>query len=184
MLTCVMSLLLLIDGYNVIAPVAAPVRMPSRDWLERERRLLLTRLSQHLPDPVRRRCCVVFDAAHPPPGATDQYEVAAISVRFAVGYEEADDLLEELIAAHSAPKQLTVVSSDHRIQAAARHRNATAFESQAWFDELLDDRVQLVPGRLGRVGQGDADDPPEKPVDVVDQDQLRDWMQEFGFDQP
>lgn len=183
MLTLAMSLLLLIDGYNLIAPVAAPSRRPTRDWLERERKLLLRRLVQKLPRHVCVRCCVVFDAANPPPGVVDSYEVEGISVRFSVGYAEADDLLEELISAHSAPKQLCVVSSDHRVQAAAKTRGATTFESQAWLDDLLDNRVGLAPEKRGRAGQGTESTEDKKPTQVVDQEALNDWMRKFGFDE-
>ena len=181
MLTLAMSLLLLIDGYNLIAPVAAPSRRPTKDWLEQERKLLLSRLVQKLPRRIRVRCCVVFDAANPPPGIADRYEVEGILVRFSVGYPEADDLLEELITAHSAPKQLCVVSSDHRVQAAAKKRAATTFESQTWLDELLDDRIGMTPENRKRAGQGSRSKQENKPDQIIDQDALNDWMREFGF---
>lgn len=177
-----MSLLLLIDGYNLIAPIAAPSRRPTRDWLERERKLLLSRLVERLPRRIRVRCCVVFDAANPPPGVGDQYEVQGILVRYSVGYPEADDLLEELITAHTSPKQLSVVSSDHRIQAAARTRGATPFESQAWLDDLLEDRIGLAPAKRGRAEQGSEPHELTKPNQIVDQEALHDWLREFGFD--
>ena len=183
MLTLAMSLLLLIDGYNLIAPVAAPSRRPTQDWLERERKLLLSRLAQKLPRRIRVRCCVVFDAANPPPGVTDRYDIEGILVRFSVGYPEADDLLEELIAAHSAPKQLCVVSSDHRVQAAARRRAATTFESQPWLDDLLDDHIGMAPQKRDRAGQGSRSTQDNKPNQSVDQEALNDWMREFGFDE-
>jgi uncharacterized protein len=182
MLTLAMSLLLLIDGYNLIAPVAAPSRRPTRDWLHRERNLLLSRLVQKLPPRVRVRCCVVFDAASPPPNVVDQYEFEGIVVRFSVEYPEADDLLEEIIASHSAPKQLCVVSSDHRIQAAAKTRGATTFESQAWLDDLLDGRIGLAPEKRNRAGQGSDSNQKKKPNHIVDQEALGEWMRKFGFD--
>jgi hypothetical protein len=58
-------------------------------------------------------------------------------VLFAVDYDDADALLEELIARHSAPRKLTVVSSDRRLQRAARRRKARVMDSQAWYEELL-----------------------------------------------
>ncbi len=48
-----------------------------------------------------------------------------MTILYAVNDEDADERIEKLIAAHSAPKNLTVVSSDHRIrQAATRRRHA------------------------------------------------------------
>lgn len=172
------SLLLLIDGYNVIPPVAPPGRGADDHWLHRERMQLIDRLWQHLDDRVRRRTCVVFDARQPPRDRSARYELKDIRVWFAVGYPEADDLLEESIAAHSAPKQLAVVSSDHRVQAAARRRGATAFDSDVWLDQLMDGKVRLAPSVQAKIsgeGQGSGDAKPEVGGDVDG------WMEEFGF---
>lgn len=177
-----MSLWLILDGYNIVAPIAGPGRRPTPDWLERERNQLLSRLRQHLPSHVRQRTCVVFDAANPPSGVTDRYTVDGIDVRFSVGYREADDLIEEIIRAHSAPKRLAVVSSDHRIQNSARQRGATVFDSQAWLDDLVDDRVGLAPSLRKRAGEGSGASQPAKPIEEVAPEAVEDWLREFGFD--
>ncbi|TWT73146.1 NYN domain-containing protein [Allorhodopirellula solitaria] len=151
-----MSIVLLIDGYNVIGPVAPPGRQPRAGrsnplghdepprWLAIERQRLLDRLAEHLDENVRLRTCVVFDAKDAPPNLPSRFEHQGIDVRFAVDYCEADDLLEELIAAHPAPKTLSVVSSDHRIGTAARRRRAGCFDAADWLDRLLDGHVQLI----------------------------------------
>jgi len=175
-----MSLVLLIDGYNVVAPVAPPGRLTDPMWLQREREQLLRRLVKHLDPRVRARTCVVFDAANPPPDRPSEFELDGIQVRFAVGYAEADDLLEELIAAHSAPKQLAVVSSDHRVQAAAKRRGSQVFESQAWLDDLLDGRIRLAATQSGGAGQG-SESGGDKPDAVDDDDDVQRWMSEFGY---
>lgn len=174
-----MSLLLLIDGYNVVAPVAAPGRIPDPAWLQRERNLLLQRLVKHLAADVRSRTCVVFDAANPPPDRPSEFEVDGVSVRFAVDYPEADDLLEELIAAHSAPKNLAVVSSDHRVQAAAKRRGSKPFDSQPWLDDLMRDRVSLAAPQENGAGQGT--EPKSYKPEIIDDDDVQQWMQDFGF---
>jgi predicted RNA-binding protein with PIN domain len=68
---------------------------------------------------------VVFDAAHAPPGIPREEECQGIHVCFAEKPDEADDLIERLIRHDSAPRQLTIVSDDHRIQRAARRRRCT-----------------------------------------------------------
>lgn len=174
------SLLLLIDGYNVIPPIAAPGRRPSSDWLHRERVQFIQRLTTHLNDRVLSRTCVVFDATDPPRDRPHRFEVKGLRVWYSVGYREADDLLEELILQHSAPKQLAVVSSDRRVQVAAARRGATAFESQEWLDRLLEGICGLAPSqqaKLDREGQGSDDD--QKPL--PNHDETDDWMKEFGF---
>ena len=60
---------------------------------------------------------------------------------FASQDEDADTVIERLVAADSAPKRLTVVSSDHRLQRAAHRRKATAVDSDVWFAQLLRDRA-------------------------------------------
>lgn len=139
-----MSIVLLIDGYNVIGPVAAPGRGASLDWLAIERQRLLQRLVEHLDEPVRMRTCVVFDAKDAPKQFQSRYQHRGIDVWFAVDYPEADDLLEEIIAQHPAPKTLSVVSSDRRIAVAARRRRAGCFGSAEWLDHLLDGTTQLI----------------------------------------
>ena len=178
-----MSLLLLIDGYNVVSPVAPPSGNPDPRWLQRERMQLLTRLSENLDEATRQRTCVVFDAANPPRDRPDQFDFHGIDVRFAVDYPEADDLLEEMIAAHHAPKTLAVVSSDHRVQTAAKRRGAAHYDSQPWLDDLLDGCVGLGlvirrPGHGEEGGQGSGDS--GKP-DHIDDDDVDSWMKEFGF---
>lgn len=173
------SLWLLIDGYNVIAPTVPPSHQSDERWLQRERSRLIDRLAKQLDESIRRRTCVVFDAAHPPPDQSDRYSVADIEVRFAVGYPEADDLIEELIAAHSAPKQLAVVSSDRRIQTAASRRGCTSFESDPWLDQLLDGKVQLAVELDSGAGQGSGEKS-EKPRSLSAEETQR-WLDEFGF---
>ncbi len=178
------STLLLIDGYNVVSPIAPPSRNPDPRWLQRERMQLIDRLNKHLDAETRGRTCVVFDAANPPPDRPSRYVVDGIEVRFAVEHPEADDLLEELIAAHSAPKTLAVVSSDHRVQTAAKRRGSKAFDSQDWLDDLLEGRVLLAVKRKHGAGQGSGEGAPgsEKPM-LSDRDDVESWMREFGYDQ-
>lgn len=139
-----MSIVLLIDGYNVIGPVAPPSRGATTDWLQVERHRLLDRLVKHLDEPIRSRTLVVFDAKAPPRDRPSRFDHQGIELWFAVDYPEADDLLEEIIVQHPVPKNLTVVSSDHRIQTAARRRRAGCFDADAWMDQLLDGHAQLV----------------------------------------
>jgi len=190
-------MLILIDGYNVIAPVAPPAASRGRnhatDWLNAERMRLLGRLADRLDPDLARQTCVVFDSAtqsrrggEPNRGGTE-YRVRGIDVRFAVDHDEADDLIEELIAAHTSSKRLTVVSSDHRIQSAARRAGAMAVDSHAWLDALLDGHVILAitwPPKNRQVPPGrHAPDPHhpvrDKPLEPESEEVER-WMRDFG----
>ena len=176
-----MSLLLLIDGYNVLAPVAAPNRDPDGRWLQRERMYLVRRLVEHLTDRQKENTCVVFDAAKPPEGRPSSFLVEGVTVRFAVEYPEADDLLEELIASHTAPRNLMVVSSDHRVQAAAKRRACGFCNSQPWLDDLLDGKIASACKSRDGAGQGRVVEGNEKPNRVVNEQQVDAWLKEFGF---
>ena len=144
---------LLVDGYNLIyaANIVGPGIGPR--GLERARQALLNTLAAALPEAERARTVIVFDAAAAPPGLPRQLTHQGMLVRFAAGYESADELLEELIVADSAPKRLTVVSSDHRVQRAARKRRAKAIDSDVWFAELQ--RQRNVSGPLRDTPAGD-----------------------------
>ncbi len=109
----------LIDGYNLLNVAAVPVPARGKANLEKARLALLNFLAESLdPDDVL-RTVVVFDAHDPPWGLPRETRHKGLVVRFAAQEEDADSLIEELILADSAPRQLTVVSSDHRIQRAA-----------------------------------------------------------------
>ena len=176
-----MSLLLLIDGYNVVSPVAPPSRNIDANWLHRERMQLINRLATGLDEKIRNRTCVIFDAANPPRNRASEFTHEGITVRFAVDYPEADDLIEELIIGHHSPKQLMVVSSDHRIQTAAKRRGALSYDSQPWLDNLLDGKIHLAIKQPNRAEQGSGQ--AEKPTGKLSDENVSDWMKEFGFDE-
>ncbi|MEM6776580.1 MAG: NYN domain-containing protein [Planctomycetota bacterium] len=173
--------ILLIDGYNVIAPVAAPMRGSASHWLDVERRRLLDRLADHLDDSVRRRTLVVFDAKNPPSGTESELIYRQIHIRFAVHHNEADDLIEELIAGHSAPKSLTVISSDHRIQASARRRRAAWHDSDEWMDALLDGQTRLA-AKFQSPTSPNSQPPSDSKPDQgpLDAGEVQAWLDEFN----
>src|SRR5262245_34263773 len=128
---------LLIDGYNLMyaAPIVGDVRGPR--GFERSRAALIGFVSRAVGDSDRAGTTIVFDAAGAPPGLPSTLDYDGILVRFARGYRDADELLEELIAADHSPRRLTVVSSDHRVQRAAKRRRAEAIDSDVWFEAAL-----------------------------------------------
>jgi predicted RNA-binding protein with PIN domain len=77
-------------------------------------------------------------------------------VRFAVRGRTADELLEELIAAEADPRNLLVVSSDHRVQRAARQRGAQYTDSQPWY-------AGLVAGQRSSAGDNVAEKAKQQP---------------------
>ena len=131
---------LLIDGYNLLHASGVMPRGKGPGGLERSRTALLNLLSASIPADELPRTTVVFDASESPWGAARTVQHQGLTVRFADRDSDADTLIEQLIKADSAPKRLTVVSSDHRIQRAAKRRKATAIDADLWLAQLLRER--------------------------------------------
>jgi uncharacterized protein len=131
---------LLIDGYNLMHEIGLMGRRFGPDGLRKVRHRFLNDLAAALDPAVVSQTTVVFDAAAPPEGLPGEVTHKGISVVFAVSDESADDRVERLIASHSSPKKLTVVSSDHRLQQAARRRKAKVLTSDAFWTEIKSHR--------------------------------------------
>jgi predicted RNA-binding protein with PIN domain len=127
---------LLIDGYNLLysTDIFAPATEPAT--LARSRTALLDFLAEALPPKTIARTTVVFDAVSAPPGLTREMTHRGLAVRFARRGGTADELLEELIGAEPDPRNLLVVSSDHRVQRAARQCGAQFSDSEPWYRQL------------------------------------------------
>ncbi|MEM6855830.1 MAG: NYN domain-containing protein [Planctomycetota bacterium] len=78
---------------------------------------------------------VVADGRPKPLGVAES-PVAAVDLVYSGSHRSADDLIIDLINAHSAPRRLTVVSSDRVIRAAARRRKARDLSSEDFIDQL------------------------------------------------
>ena len=126
----------LIDGYNLLFQSGLLPRRRGPDGLQRARRSLIRHLARLLEPEAVERTVVVFDAQQQPPGIDTVEKLHGITVLYAVNYEDADELLEELIRREPTPKRLLVVSSDRRIQRAARRPRAHPVDSFEWWNEL------------------------------------------------
>jgi predicted RNA-binding protein with PIN domain len=163
---------LIIDGYNLLHAAGLARRRYGPGQLERCRAQLLAFLAKHLTDAERERATVVFDAAEAPPGLPRQLTAAGINVRFAATGKDADDTIEELIAAHSAPRQIWLVSSDHRLQRSAQKRRGTFSDSEDFVQELE---------RRGPISE--ESQPPAEPSATRKQTgetETERWLREFG----
>lgn len=167
---------LLIDGYNLLHAAGLARRKYGPQQLQRCRSQLLRYLARHLTAPERQRTTVVFDAAGAPPGLDRHSHYQEISVHFASPGKDADDTIEELIVSHSSPRQIRLVSSDHRLQRSVRKRKGTFLDSEDFVQELEQ--------------RGPATDAPDSPDEApVDQAALKaqnaewdteTWLQIFG----
>lgn len=129
---------LLIDGYNLMHVTRFKPVGSEEGELRRCREGMLALLAEQLPENQYRKVTVVFDSQKAPIRLADEFRWAHINVVFARQENSADDLIAVLIAENATPKQLVVVSSDHRVQTTAARRNATALDSDKWFDAILE----------------------------------------------
>ncbi len=128
---------ILIDGYNLIFECGLHEKRVDARSLSRARRRLLKEIVALMTTSQQRETTVVFDARKQMfSGQQEQERFHQVQVLYSIHYHEADEMIEHLIDQHSSPKQLTVVSSDHRIQKAARRRKAHPIDSGRWYDEL------------------------------------------------
>jgi predicted RNA-binding protein with PIN domain len=132
---------LLIDGYNLLHASGVFPAESAMPTLENARLALLDFLAESLPAKQIERTTVAFDALSAPPGLPWEMTHRGLAVRFARRGGSADELLEELIAAEPDPRNLLVVSSDHRVQRAARQRGASFADSEHWHRQLLSDNA-------------------------------------------
>jgi len=161
----------IIDGYNLIFTCGLEGKSRTPQSLEKARARLISTFAANVGDQERSGTTIVFDAKRLPIKETEADSIVQdIRILYAVDYEDADSLIEELITTHSTPKKLTVVSSDHRIQTAATRRRATAVDSDVWYDQLLEQRAN------------DTLEPqPSSDKDAAIKSlQSTDWANEFG----
>ena len=150
---------LIIDGYNLMHAVGLARRTYAPGQLQRCRTQLLRLLASHLAGPERERTTIVFDAGEAPPDLPREMTAAGMRVCFASPGKEADDTIEELIAAHSSPRQIRLVSSDHRLQRSARRRRGEFVDSEDFASELESRGPVPKPTRRNR---SDEAGPPER----------------------
>ena len=120
---------------------------------------------------------MVFDANSPPRDFPLESEHKGLSLIFALGDENADARIEQLIAQHSAPKSLTVVSTDRRIRRAAGRRKARAMTAEEFLD--LIERPRGQEPRADAAGTG----PSARALDrdlPLSSDEAAFWLEEFG----
>lgn len=169
------SMRLIIDGYNLLnaSSIFAGGRLGAS--LQRSREALLEFLGKHLSERLRKATVVAFDATFAPVGLPSEQMFRAILVCFARRGQEADDLIEELIASEIDPRNLLVVSSDHRLQRAARQRGASFVDSETWYSQILHAKAKPSKNAASSSPSGES----EKPDDVGAAEVSR-WLKEFG----
>jgi predicted RNA-binding protein with PIN domain len=120
---------------------------------------------------IRKQGEIIFDGTGP--RDKSQFDnIANIEVLFAGLGSDADTVIENKIKASSAPKRLSIVSSDRRLRDAARTRRATAVKSEIFWDNLQKQLKRKKPVK----------EPEAKRVGLSESE-TRQWLDIFGIEQ-
>jgi uncharacterized protein len=166
---------LLIDGYNLMHACGMCRRRYGVGEFEKHRNRFLRYLASHLSEPERVRTTVVFDAQNARESYSDRSRFEGMEILFSTG-GDADTLIEEIILGHSSPRQIVLVSSDHRLQKAARKRRARSVDSEIFSDEferhgpVKDSQEETAPPKTSH---------PKYSGDVTEKE-MKSWMEVFG----
>jgi len=168
---------LIIDGYNLLhnAGLGRPRNAPGE--FEKARNKLLKRLQTGLSEAERAHTSVIFDAQFSEHPDRRPLHLYGMRVLFSPHGRQADDLIEILLSSHPAPQQVMVISSDHRLQRAARHARATSLSSDAFLVEL-DERQSKKNAAESALHEthSPAFDRSHKPAAA----DVEHWLQAFG----
>jgi predicted RNA-binding protein with PIN domain len=104
---------------------------------------------------------IVFDGTGPRDKSGFD-NISNLEVSFAGLNSDADTVIEDKIKANTAPRRLTIVSSDRRLRDAARKRKATVVKSQVFWDNLCKQlaRKKTKPEPVGKrhgLSEGETD---------------------------
>jgi predicted RNA-binding protein with PIN domain len=135
----------LVDGYNLMHELGLLEKRLGPDGFRKARNRFLNRLAEGLGAEASHQTTVVFDAREAPGHLPRESTHKGLTVIYADEDEGADARIEQLIAAHSVPKSLTVVSTDHRIRKAASRRKARIVTADAFWQQLENPSYRAPP---------------------------------------
>ena len=113
---------------------------------------------------------LVFDGIGPP-NREDFNNIECVEVVFSGTEKEADDLIEDIIIANTAPKRLVVVSDDRRLIVAAKKRKCQHIDCVSFMLHLTSEIE-----RSKKIRQ----EPPSKNLGISSSE-TEGWLDEFGF---
>jgi predicted RNA-binding protein with PIN domain len=114
---------------------------------------------------------IVFDGTGPP-DKTGFAGTGKLEVLFAGSGTDTDTVIENKITASTAPKRLSIVSSDRRLRRAAQRRRATAIKSEDFWRDVLKQLSRKRPAKEPRAKR--------QGLTESETDQ---WLDYFGLDQ-
>jgi uncharacterized protein len=156
----------LLDGYNVYHA--------ARKLSEESAHITTLTLCHWLAEDMQRlrdRAVVVFDGKKLRGQSMEVTPAGFVKILYSGPDRDADTDLELLIQQNTAPRRLTVVSSDNRVRKAARKRRCKLLKSLEYLEELI--RRQQTPPRR-------ETEPIQKRRGLAD-GELPQWLDLFGL---
>ena len=158
--------MILIDGYNLLWTVTQTGKTTGLpDDVE-----LCQILGRYLKQ-IGQSGEIIFDGIGPP-DKTGFDNITNLEVFFSGRNSDADTVIEDKIKANSAPKSLTVVSSDRRLRDAAHSRKAASVKSQVFWND-----VQKELSKKEKL-----DEPTQKQQGLTE-GETQQWLKLFGLEQ-
>lgn len=156
----------IIDGHNLLHAIlkAEEAPQPIQDLA------LCAILGRYL-NLIGRPGEIIFDGTGPPDKSRFD-EMGNLVVSFAGTGSDADSVIEDKIIASTAPKRLTIVSSDRRLRKAARARRCSAIKSEVFWDNV---RKQLSRKRQAKE--------PSAKRQGLSESETDQWLNLLGFEQ-
>jgi predicted RNA-binding protein with PIN domain len=114
---------------------------------------------------------IIFDGTGPP-DKNGFDNISNLEIFFAGLGTDTDTVIEDKISASTAPKRLTIVSSDRRLRKAARARKATSIKSEVFWNNIQKQLSRKRPPK----------EPPEKRKGLTE-GETRQWLDIFGLEQ-
>jgi len=156
---------LIIDGYNLLRAV--------QSLTEQSFNITDIQLCQIIGEylyRLKKKGCIVFDGVGPrdKSGFNNLFNLEVI---FSGTSHEADDVIEKLILGNTAPKSLTVVSSDRRIKTAANKRKADAVDCVDFWTDVI---------KIFKKKQKRQVEPQGKFIGISEAE-TEYWLREFGL---
>jgi len=146
---------ILIDGHNLLHTIKA---MTEGQILKE---VQLCKLVGRYLKQTKQRGEIIFDGRGPL-DKSGFVVTAGLQVLFSGSAADADTVIENRIKASTAPKQLTVVSSDNRLIKAAKVRKAVALTADEFWEQVVkklarERRESEPPGKLAGITDGETD---------------------------
>ena len=157
----------IIDGYNLLHSIDKT----GKDW-DSVGDIRLCHIISRYFQLIDEKGVVVFDGKGPPD--KNRFEnIERLEVLFTGLKTDADTIIENKIQSNSAPKALTIVSSDRRIRKAARQRKSTSIKSEEFWEAACK--------RLNRKRKKSVE--PSAKRQGLSESETNRWMKYFDIEQ-